>query len=340
MQLRMTSAALAEEGDDIVLRGVIDPATIDALDIDSYQREIESDRYIEDIAKAFEKGSVADIDLGMRGGAYDESDGAFTLKDKVYIIDGFQRVTAARKAMLRGVRPVLGAALRFNTNFAWEKERFHLLNAKRKRISPNVHLRNTRSDVAAIALLFDLCQREEGFPLHKRVCWQQNMGREHLVTAMTLLKCVTTLHAHLGGGRSLAMDQLVAAAQATVDKIGRANFRANVQVFFGVLQECWGVNRIAYKDQGTALRGGFLTALARILDAHDDFWTGERLVVSPQHRRKLKSFAISDPNVQRLAASSGPAVLILHQMMLAHLNAGRRTQKLVERPETPSGAAA
>lgn len=335
MHLKMTSAALAEEGDDIVLRGVIDPDTLDALQVAAYQREIESVRYIEDIAKGFETRSVADIDLGMRGGDYDEKAGTFTLKDPVYIVDGFQRVTAAKTVMLRGVRPVLGAAVRFNTTFAWEKERFHLLNAKRKRISPNVHLRNMRSDFAVVEMLHDLCRREQGFPLHGRVCWQQNMRREHLVTAMTLLKCVGALHAHLGAGRLVRMEDLVAAMQATMDRVGKAAYRANVLVFFGVMQECWGISRIVYKDQATVLRGGFLDALARILDAHDEFWNDRRLIVTPPVRRKLASFPIADPHVQMLAGSGGTSRVLLHDMLLAHLNAGRRTQKLVARAEKP-----
>jgi hypothetical protein len=333
MQLRMTPAVLAEEGEDIVLRGLIDPDTLDALRVDNYQREIESRQYIEDIARSFATNAVADIDLGMRGGDFVEEDGAFVLKDPVYIVDGFQRVTAARHAMGEGVRPMLGAALRFNTNYEWEKERFHVLNAKRKRVSPNIHLRNMRSRFPLVELLHELCQDEKGFPLHRHVCWQQSMRRDHLLTATTLLKCVATLHAHFGVARSLPMEELVAALQKVVTRIGAAQFRANVLVFVGVVEDCWAVSRLGCKDQTTAVRGGFLTSLARILDEHDAFWRETRLVVEAPVRRKLKSFPITDGNVQRLAASSGPSALILHQMMLGHLNAGRRTGKLVARDD-------
>jgi hypothetical protein len=338
MHLKMTSAALAEEGDDIVLRGVIDPATLDALRVDSYQREIESRPYIEGIAEGFRTNSVADIDLGMRGGDFDERSGVFTLRDPVYIIDGFQRVNAARLALDRGLRPALGAALRFNTTFAWEKDRFQVLNAKRKRVSPNVHLRNLRTDFPVVEMLHDLCRREAGFPLHDRVCWQQNMRRDHLVTALTLLKCVGVLQAHFGAGRSTAMEQLVSAMQGTMEKIGRVAYRQNVLVFFGVLEECWGVSRIPYKEQATVLRGGFLTALARLFDAHDEFWNEKRLVVAAPLRRKLKSFPVADPNVAALASGGTAPTSILYQMLLAHLNSGKRTQKLVARDDLPRGA--
>ncbi|MCE9637709.1 MAG: hypothetical protein K8T90_18575 [Planctomycetes bacterium] len=332
IQLRMTSAALAEEGDDVVLRGVIDPETLGALRADSYQREVESRSYIEGIAEGFRTNSVADIDLGMRGGDYDERAGTFTLKDPVYIVDGFQRVNAARLALDKGMRPVLGAALRFNTSFAWEKERFHVLNAKRKRIAPSIHLRNLRSDFPVVEMLFDLSVRDEGFPLHERVCWQQNMRRGHLLTALTLLRCVGELQAHFGAGRSVAMEQLVAAMQGTMEKVGKAAYRGNVLVFFGLMEECWAVSRVAYKDQAPVLRGGFLAALTKVLDAHEEFWNEKQLVVDPAVRRKLKAFPVTDPHVAALASGGAASTAILFQMLVSHLNAGRRTKKLVSRP--------
>jgi len=338
MHLKMTAAALAEEGDDIVLRGVIDPETLDALKVDSYQREIESQRYIEDIAEGFRTHSVADIDLGMRGGDYDEVDGVFTLKDPVYVIDGFQRVTAARHAMQHGVRPVLGAALRFNTSFAWEKARFHVLNAKRKRVSPNVHLRNLRTDYEVVELLHEI-SNERGFPLCERVCWQQNARERHFVTALTLLKCVGALHAHFGAGRTLHLEQLVAATQTVMERIGKSNYRNNVLVFFGAMEECWGLRRMELKEHATVLRGGFLLTLAKVFDEHDEFWIEKRLVVPADIRRKLASFPVNDPSVERLASSSGPSLLMLRQLVLDHLNAGRRGGKLVPR-DARTGAAA
>jgi hypothetical protein len=337
----MTSAALAEDGEDIVLRGVIDPDTIDALKVDSYQREIESRAYIEQIAGGFRSNSVADIDLGMRGGNYDERDGTFTLKDPVFIVDGFQRVTAARLALSQGKRPMLGAALRFNTSFAWEKERFHVLNAKRKRIAPSIHLRNLRTDFAVVEMLYDLCRRDEGFPLHDRVCWQQNMRRDHLLTALTFMKCVGALHAHFGAGRTFISDELVRAMQSTMEKVGKATYRNNVLVFFGVLEDCWAISRIAYKDQATVLRGAFLAALARVFDEHDEFWSDKCLVVAATLRRKLKAFPVTDPNVVALASGGGTSTTLLGQMLLAHLNAGKRTQKIVGRESRePAGARA
>jgi hypothetical protein len=337
--LRMTCAALAEEGDDIVLRGVIDPETLGALRADSYQREVESRSYIEGIAEGFRTNSVADIDLGMRGGDYDERSGTFTLKDPVYIVDGFQRVNAARLALDKGMRPVLGAALRFNTSFAWEKERFHLLNARRKRVSPNIHLRNLRGEFAVVEMLYDLSWRDEGFPLHERVCWQQNMRRDHLLTALTLLRCVGELQAHFGAGRSTAMEPLVASMQGTMERIGKAAYRGNVLVFFGLLEECWAVSRIAFKDQTTVLRGGFLNALAKVFDAHEEFWNEKRLVVDASVRRKLKAFPVADPHVAALASGGTASSAILFQTLVSHLNAGRRTRKLVARSES-NGAAA
>jgi hypothetical protein len=333
MNLRMTDAALAEDGDDLVLRGVIDPETIDALKVDSYQREVESLTYIEQIARGYRTKSVADIDLGMRGGNYDESDGSFTLKDPVFIVDGFQRVTAARLALQQGVRPLLGAALRFNTTYAWEKVRFQILNANRKRVSPNIHLRNLRSDFAVVELLYDLSTREQGFPLYGRVGWQQNRRSSQLVSATTLLKCAGRLHARFGAGRSVTLSELVPSMQATLDRVGPATYRQNLLVFFGVMQECWGINRIVFTNQAAVLRGNFLDALARLLDEHDEFWNDKQLAVPPVVRRKLQSFPVGDPHVQLLASGGSSARLMLYDMLVAHVNSGRRTQRLGARPE-------
>ena len=66
--VRIIHAALDEDADgSIILRGRIDPETLDALLSDDYQREILSVSTINQILKGFEpNGSIPDIDLGMR----------------------------------------------------------------------------------------------------------------------------------------------------------------------------------------------------------------------------------------------------------------------------------
>lgn len=339
--VKMNDAALAEEGADgvIVLRGVLDPASLDALRVDTYQREMQPMRTLEGIAKGFLNSSVPDIDLGMRGGDFEERDGVFTLKDPVYVIDGFQRTSAARLLVSRGIEPVLGAAVRFNTTHEFEKERFRVLNLSRSRVSPNVMLRNMREEFPVIELLHDITTSEEGFPLRGRVCWRQSMGREHVSTGLVVTRAAGTLHAHLGAGKSSRVEELARSMQPVYQRIGRESYRQNVLAFFGVLHECWSVGDVVYKAPCTALRAQFMLTLARVFDEHETFWRGLSLVVEKSIRTKLQQFPTSDPSIAALCSGgSGPARSLLLTMLVDHINSGRRTGHLRPWPKLSEGS--
>lgn len=327
--LRMTSAGLSEDGDEIVLRGVIDPDTFEALRADAYQREVQPIEGLRKIAKGFANSSVPDVDLGMRGGDYVEKDGTFTLRDPVYVVDGLQRISAARIVKQEGGSPVLGAALRFNTTFEFERERFEILNIRRMKMSPNVILRNRKDDVPFLGVLYDLSTTEEGFPVKGRVSWRQSMGREHLITATVLAKAIVALHGHYGSVGSSNIKDVIGTGTVTYDRVGKARFRANVMSFFGVLEDCWGVQSVVYKAPCAAIKSGFLMALARALSEHSDFWIEKQLVVPKDVREKLRTFPMSDPSVVvLLSGGSGAGRLVLRNLIVDHINSGRRTRRL------------
>src|SRR5580698_10049833 len=82
----------------IVLRGVLDPASLEELKVDEYQREPLPLSSLSRLWEALKNGeSLPDIELGMRGNDFDvdKNDTEFWLKGAVYIIDGQQRRNAA-----------------------------------------------------------------------------------------------------------------------------------------------------------------------------------------------------------------------------------------------------
>jgi hypothetical protein len=48
-------------------------------------------------------------------------------------------------------------------------------------------------------------------------------------------------------------------------------------------------------------------------------------------RRKIKQFPLNDPQVSQLAGAGGQANIILYQMLLKHINSGKRIKRLRSR---------
>jgi hypothetical protein len=330
--IKVLHAALDEDGDEIILRGSIDPNSLRHLKVADYQREILPLSTIAALAEAFEKGSVPDIDLGMRGERYIDRGGVIYLQDDVYIVDGLQRVTAAMHLLNKqtGKTPRLGATIHFGTTEVWERERFRILNADRSKLSPNVLLRNMRHDFPVVDLLYKLCA-DKSFVLHDRVSWAQRMRRQDLISAVTLVKIVSSMHAHIGPGRYNRIEQLVPALQKMMDKVGPNIFRDNVRTFFEVVDQCWGIKRVAFKEGASYMRLTFLWCLAMIFSQHQNFWRGDRLFVEAPLIRKLSLFPVSDPQVIGLSSSGGKARDMLLYLMVKHLDSGKRTKKLRSR---------
>jgi len=225
--IHIHNGALDEgEGGDIVLRGVIDqgalgidpssPAVIkkffqvnDGMRgkfmVGDYQREILSGKKHDGLVKAYLAGQrVPDVELGLRGQSYESlPNGLFKLSDEVFIIDGLQRIAAARAALTKTedtLKIRLGATIYFDSTDEWERARFRTLNLERTALSPNVHLRNMRPSNKAIAALYDLSTRKDEFALHHRVQWGQSAKRQEMLTALGLVGTLTMLHNRFGRG--------------------------------------------------------------------------------------------------------------------------------------------
>jgi len=326
--VKIINGALAENGHDIVLRGEVDPKSLNELKVDDYQREVLPIAQITKLLKAFETGGrVPDIELGMRGQRYTERDGAFYLPDDIFIIDGLQRTSAARFFMQKGGVPRVGCIVHFDTTKDWERERFRILNVDRNKLSPNVLARNMCESNEAIDMLHRLTF-DSDFSMKNRICWTQRMQRDHLLSAMAYLKIVGFLHGHLGGVLHMSLSHLAPGLQKVQRRITRQTLRKNVVTFFDVVDQAWGVRCITFKEGAVHMRLTFLQCVAMLFSRHTNFWRGEQLVVETDIVKKLKLFNTADPTVSRVSGGSGKARDLLLHLMLAHVNSGKRTRRL------------
>ncbi len=337
--LKILSGALDEltEG-RIVLRGVIDPASLRGLLKPEYQRETLRKTKIEELMEAFRSGSgrVPDVELAVRGEGYGctDSDGTYAITGDVYIIDGLQRISAARQFVFDGGKPLVGAMLHFATTEAWERERFEILNMRRTRLSPNVLLHNRTAQCPSLRRLYELCF-DESFVLYQRVSWSQYMRREELLTALSFLKTVMRLHSKFGAGRYISVSGIWQALPPMMSSVGHATMIDNVKMFFQLLDTTWGVRGILYKDRATHLKIGLLSALADVVSGYPQFWFGKSLRIDRDMQKKIGQFALSDPNI-RAMASSGSSIALLSRLIVDHINSGKRTRRLVQ-PEPFQG---
>lgn len=329
-------------GGTVILRGVIDTHTLVNLKVDDYQREKRPVTRASSLWQAYKSGqAVPDIELGMRGESYrNGQDGSLILVDDVFIIDGLQRVTAALNFIDTTAGDVrIGATIHFNTTREWERERFRVLNTQSRRVSPNVLLRNLRETHTGILTLYGLCNNTREFPLYKKVCWSQNMHREHLVTAAVMARVSAWLHRHVcGPPKDHAVDAVAIKLSEIGAKISLQQLRENIHAFFALVDECFGLQSVEFTTKASWIKGGFLLQLANVINDHTDFWRGDALQVNVDLRRKIAMFAVNDPSVTHLAGAGGSAQRLLYAMMVEHINRGKRTGMLQRRSSAPPKA--
>ena len=106
--------------------------------------------------------------------------------------------------------------------------------------------------------------------------------------------------------------------------------------FFQDINDIWGITNVTFKGKATFLKYGFLGALAQVLSDYRQFWTGERLYIKQDYKRKLATFPLNDPTVMQLGSIGRDTNLVLKRLLIDHLNKGRRTGRLVNRYEAPA----
>jgi len=341
MSVAILNPSIDDYKDTVVIRGVLDNDSINALNTDFYQRELLPSKSRKHIREAIESGErIPDVVLGMRGDKFALSEDAKTLflVDPTFIIDGQQRIRTICD-MLGATNnksvPRLGATVHINTDLAFERRMFQALNQYQVKVSPNILLRNNKEDHASVTQLWGLSMNDKQWCLYNRICWMQNMRRQDLMTATTLIHIVNAIHSHIvTGARTSGSMTAVVAADKIVERIGLPAYRQNLKTFFDMIDSTWGIRRIAIKGGAPYMRRTFLEVLARLLSDHRDFWKGpkeQRLDVDYTIRRKLGSFPMDDPEIMRLASAAGAARLTLYMHMLNHINSGKRTKRLVPR---------
>lgn len=332
--------ALDIDGEQIIFRGVVALGSLANLLVDDYQREELTVGQRASIFEALRKGEpLPDIELGMRGDGYrqDEVAKTATLRGPTYIIDGYQRVRTIIDFLGKnpGVVVRLGAKIFIGTTKEWERMRFETLNIRRVKVAPSVMLRNQRDTSTGTDMLWHLTQMERTCVMYNRVCWTQNMARGELITAGQFGFVATKLHAHKSAMGRGNMSELARALDRGVEVVGVQNMRENLRTFWTLIDECWGIQRVEYRSGNTHLKGTFLTVLAKFFSDHYTFWETDKderkLFIHAPLRRKLAQFRIHDPEVVRLAGSSGKAADVLYILLRGHMNSGKRTKRLQSR---------
>jgi hypothetical protein len=344
MNLRLTKPSLdviqvssGEKNEErFVIRGVIDPSTLDAIQTGDYQREIIPGCKVKALMTAARTSVLPDIELGMRGEKYQVrgvgDDETYLLQDDVFVIDGLQRINALRTVVLENpsMHPKIGALIHLNTSFDWERERFRILNQERARLSPNILLRNGCSDHPGVELIHNLCTQDGTFLLYKKVTWSQRQKREELIPAMRVCIVASILHSRFTpGGRTDDIRGLSPSLDKKREIVGPNIMRENIRVFFALVDQSWNIKDIVHREHAPQIKSTFLTVLADLLTQHSQFWNGNRLFVNARMRSKLRKFSLLDPEISRLCGSGGQARTLLFQILLGHINKGRRTGHLV-----------
>lgn len=347
--VRLQNATLDDKEDVIVAHGWLDIEALEGLHVGDYQREViefgrnlgggKSNGRKSPILKGLEQGArLPDIILGMRGQRFTSRGQNFMLEDDVYIVDGLQRVSAMKayataNPELRNTMRI-GAEVRFNTTRDTERDLFTALNTQRKAMSPNVLLRNSRTEFTSIATLYGLSRNEPKFALFGKVCWNQQMSRAEIITAFNVVKAANALHSCFLPGLGRLTGQALnypPRLEQIVKKVRLATFRDNMITFFDAIDEVWGIRGIKYTDMSPQIRSTFMNTLGQLMADHENFWDGNKLVVDAAAKAKLRQFPITDPTIIRLAGAGTTAGAILYNYLRDHMNKSKRVNQLVPR---------
>ena len=332
--IKLIKAGLQErDNGDIAAHGWLDIHSIRRIGVADYQREFLSpaQRTKTKLMTALENGDrLPDIILGMRGQDFDSVKDDIILHNDVYVIDGLQRIS--HMMMFADLYPeradelIIGAEVRFDTNYEIEDELFRKLNlgAYKIPLSTNVVLRNLRKKHNSILTVYGLSENTPSFPLYKKVQWNQRMAKGQLITAIMLFRVALVLHSRftVGGSRNdnplntgINLDKLA-------KSIGLSNLRANVEEFFKIINELWPYDKLEFRAKATQCKGTFLICLAGILNDYDLFWSDKKLFVGTRMKQRFSNFPVNDPNFQRMCASGTSVWPMVRFTMLSAINKG------------------
>ena len=304
-EVRILNGGLEEDSDtkEIVLRGVIDPATLKYIRMDWYQREQGfSKSHNNEIVAAFFAGSkISDITIGMRGHRCKSHGDIYQLLDRCYCIDGGQRLYCAAIATKErpDVRIRLGAKVHFGTTEEIENEMFCKLGTTQVRVAASVLVRNRKKKSAAANLMVRL-NTDDSFALKSRVQWNQVKTRHELISGFSFARVIAALHSHKGGAlKSSKTYELLEALDQLVEKIGADNFAGNTIRFFDAIDKCWTLRQLsgARTEHRPHLELEFLLTVAGLLSSYSEFWDGiprDFFSFPDKYVKRLRGFKLAD----------------------------------------------
>lgn len=351
----LSRVSINEHDGEVTVRGLLDVRSFEeGLILEGpYQRERLPVSDLDDWMESFRHGDVPDIELGMRGADFETlGESTILLQDPVYVIDGLQRITAARTLLAdedNDVTPHLWVVLRFNTTEESERKRFLLLNTKRRKVSGNKIAANLKDDYSIVEALYKLTVPSDEdtvalddksatelppFVLMGRVTWTHRRQEGHLLSATTLLKVLGDLHGHRGSTKYSTVEPLIKGLQSLADVMTVELLVGNLKYLFELADQMWDFGKLGFHDRSALNTQAFLTALARLYSTHTDFWKdGDTLFVKVAERERLATFPVHDPTMLMKAKSGGSAGRdSMIDDLVAHINYRRTANRLTERP--------
>jgi hypothetical protein len=303
MTVRILHAGIEHDAEfGTIIRGVIDPETFKYIHFAWYQRERGfSKKHIDEIVSALFMGStIEDLTLGMRGARVQAKGNTYTLVDKVFCINGGQRLYAADWALKErpDTKIHLGAKILLNTNERSENELFCKAGTTQVRISASVLLRNRKKDSPVVELLIAMNDHED-FALKARIAWDQQKNAHELMTGFTFARIIGALHAHKGAAlKNSKVYELLHGLDDLYALIGHENLQRNIIRFFDTIDSCWSIRQLSdsRRDQGPHMRQMFLLTIARLFSRYPDFWDGKaraEFYFPNKFLRALRGFKLS-----------------------------------------------
>jgi hypothetical protein len=337
-EIRIYNGAIEADDEDFaetVLRGTLDQECITLIQKDWYQRlEGFSEKEIREITEMyFRHKKPPDTVIGMRGHRYRQDKGSFYLQDKCFVIDGLQRLFAARIAMKS--RPDLklriGVKIYFDTTAESENRMFCEINATQQRVAASVLIRNKYKVSPASRLLFELNSNPE-FALKDRIGWEQKLQKEfgQVISGFALGCIAGALHSHKGAVPSGRAYDLLANLDDVVIKISEETFSTNIVKFFNVVDSAWGIRN---DKKPRCLNREFLCVLASLFSSYDTFWDAEEFYMPTRHQKRLEKFDSDAINnqVKQMMKSNKDAKDVLFEVLRKRLQLdvfnGRRPPK-------------
>jgi hypothetical protein len=297
-----------------VLRGTLQPNYFGAIEVPTYQRLLMTGKKHDGLREALDPASGMgipdDLLLCMRTGKFEVLGNGelFIPKAVLYTLDGLQRFGAAMARLESGQTTIpFGVKILLQTDLDLEIDLFDQVNRLHTEVATHVHLRNAGTN-ATLQALRKMSEDTLGFPT---VQWDQwrNRGASDYISAHMLYDVAVLLH---GFGQGLDIEGIIAALDDLTAEVGTEVLSNNVQAFFKVMDQITDNNNLTQYKR----RAGMLRGMAMLFGRHQNFWRGNKLVVTKTEINSIRSikWTLFGEALDRSAAASSLRDRIAQQM--------------------------